>query len=71
MKILEDTRTILTILVTLVGSIFWLATLSSQVLENKADIAESQKLDKEYLVTLQQIQLDLAIVRTKLEKLER
>lgn len=71
MKILEDTRTILTILVTLVGSIFWLATLSSQVLENKADIAESQKLDKEYLATLQQIQLDLAIVRTKLEKLDR
>ena len=46
MKILEDTRTILTILVTLVGSIFWLATLSSQVLENKIVRTKLEKLER-------------------------
>lgn len=68
---LEQIRKNWIILTFLVGLIMWFSNENAKVEELDKRVALQESVNKEYLTTLQQIQLDLAIVRTKLEKLEK
>lgn len=70
-NLLEQVRKNWIILTFLVGLIMWFSNENAKVEELDKRVALQESVNKEYLTTLQQIQLDLAIVRTKLEKLER
>lgn len=59
------------IFITFIAStIIWVATLGLKVatLENEVMILKST--NKEFLITLQQIQIDVAVVRTRIENLK-
>lgn len=68
---LEQIRKNWIILTFIVGLIMWFSNVNAKVDELDKRVALQESVNKEYLTTLQQIQLDLAIVRTKLEKLEK
>ena len=57
------------ILITFLGTIIiWSATINFRLTSAEVEIKELKVLNKEYINTLQQIQVDIAIIRTKLEK---
>jgi len=68
---LEQIRKNWIIFTFVVGLIMWFANVNAKVDELDKRVYLQENMNKEYLTTLQRIQLDLAIVRTKLEKLER
>lgn len=70
-NLLEQIRKNWIIFTFVVGLIMWFANVNAKVDELDKRVYLQENMNKEYLTTLQQIQLDLAIVRTKLEKLEK
>ena len=60
------------IFITLIASIIiWSANLTTRIETAEAEILELKSVNKEYLNTLQQIQVDIAIIRTKLDRIDR
>lgn len=45
--------------------------MTTRIETAEAEILELKSVNKEYLNTLQQIQVDIAIIRTKLDRIDR
>lgn len=59
------------IFITFIAStIIWGATLGLKVATLENEVMVLKSTNKEFLITLQQIQIDVAVVRTKIENLK-
>lgn len=67
---LEDLRKNWIFITFIASTIIWGATLGIKVASLESEVALLKSNNKEFLLTLKQIEIDVAIVRTKIENLK-